>query len=392
MSGKNASYEGVALVCPVSIPYEKSSEHAAQWFVGCVLAELLKDSGLEKAQIDGLSVSSFSMTPDTTISLSSYFSMSPRWIDFVPTGGSSGVLCMRRAARAIQAGDAEVIACIGADTANQDSFCQLINNFSAFSTDAVYPYGAAGPNAVFSMITQNYMDKYGVTREDFAPICISQRENALAASRSLFSKPLTMDDYMNARQIAGPIHLFDCVMPCAGAEGFLMMSIEKAESLALPFATILSSGEGHNAFSEDDIHYRAGWRLYREKLYADAGLEPEDIDFVQTYDDYPVIVMLQLEDLGFCEKGSAAQFIRDTALTWDGAGLAHNTCGGQLSAGQAGAAGGFIGLVETIRQLTVKELKNAVPGAEVGLVSGYGMVIYDRCLSTAAAILRRGEK
>jgi acetyl-CoA acetyltransferase len=391
MNRKSQSYEGVALVSPVSIPYQRQSEKEAEWFIGRALAELLNDSGLDKNDVDGLAVSSFTLAPDTSVSLTNYFSMSPRWLESIPLGGASGVVAMRRAARAIQAGDAEVIACIGADTANAKSFASLVDNFSGFSTNAVHPYGAGGPNTVFAMVTRHYMEQFGASREDFGRLCISQRENALAASRALFDKPLSMDDYLNARVIAEPLHLFDCVMPCAGAEGFLVMSVERARSLDLPFATILASEELYNAYAEDDIHYRGGWQLFRESLYTAAGVGPEDIDLLQTYDDYPVIVMLQLEDLGFCEKGEAAQFIKETALSWNGDGLPHNTCGGQLSAGQAGAAGGFIGLVESLRQLTVPGLKNTVSKANIAMVSGYGMVIYDRCLSSNAAILSRGS-
>ena len=391
MKRKMQSYEGIALVAPVTIPYEKKTEHSAEWFIGRVLAELLQESGLEKSDVDGLSVASFSSLPDTTISMTTYLGMSPRWIDFLPTGGASGVMSLRRAARTVQAGDAEVVACIAGDIMSPAMFNQLINNFSKFSKDTVYPYGAAGPNANFSMITQHYMEKFSVSREDFGLICISQRENALASSRSLFNKPLSMDDYINARPIAEPIHLYDCVMPCSGGEGFLVMSIERAESLNLPYAVIRSSGESHNAFSEDDVHYRGGWALYRDALYESAGMGPEDMGFLQTYDDYPVIVMLQLEDLGFCEKGEAAKFVRNNQLTWDGDGLPHNTCGGQLSSGQAGAAGGFMGVVEGLKQLTKNDLPNQIPGVKAGVVSGYGMVIYDHCLSTAAAILARPD-
>ncbi len=389
MSNKSQSYAGVALVSPVSVPYQRQSERQAEWFIGRALVKMLNDAGLDKADVDGLAVSSFTLAPDTAVSLTNYFSMTPRWLETIPLGGASGVVAMRRAARAIQAGDAEVIACIGADTANAESFTRLIDNFSGFSTNAVHPYGAGGPNTVFSMITRHYMEKFGACREDFGRICIAQRANALAASRSLFNKTLTMDDYLNARAIAEPLHLFDCVMPCAGAEGFLVMSVERARSLNLPFVSILASEELYNAFPDDDIHYRGGWQLFRDALYCAAAVGPEDIDLLQTYDDYPVIVMLQLEDLGFCEKGEAAQFINSTALTWNGDGLPHNTCGGQLSAGQAGAAGGFMGLVEAIRQLSVTGLKNAVSGANIAMVSGYGMVIYDRCLSSNAAILSR---
>ncbi|MDH5172292.1 MAG: thiolase family protein, partial [Gammaproteobacteria bacterium] len=122
-----------------------------------------------------------------------------------------------------------------------------------------------------------------------------------------------------------------------------------------------------------------------------AGINPADIDLVQTYDDYPVISMLQLEGLGFCEPGGAPAFVRETALTFDGGGLPHNTSGGQLSVGQAGAAAGYLGLVESIRQLTGTAGANQVPGARHAMVSGYGMINYDRGLCSAATILRAGE-
>ena len=118
------------------------------------------------------------------------------------------------------------------------------------------------------------------------------------------------------------------------------------------------------------------------------GLKPEDVDFVETYDDYPVIVMMQFEDLGFCAKGEGPDFVRSHTLTTDGT-FPHNTSGGQLSVGQAGAAGGLLGLVEAIRQLISQPLGSKVPDARTGLVSGFGMINYDRGLSSCAAILAR---
>ena len=115
------------------------------------------------------------------------------------------------------------------------------------------------------------------------------------------------------------------------------------------------------------------------------------MDLLQTYDDYPVICMLQMEGLGFSAPATAPQFVRDTALTFDGGGLPHNTSGGQLSVGQAGSAAGYLGVVETVRQLTGRAGANQVAGARHGLVSGYGMINYDRGLCSAAAILARGE-
>ena len=113
-----------------------------------------------------------------------------------------------------------------------------------------------------------------------------------------------------------------------------------------------------------------------------------DVDFVETYDDYPVIIMMQLEDLGFCKKGEGPDFVRSHSFTNDGT-FPHNTSGGQLSVGQAGAAGGSLGLVEAMRQLTAQPLGSAVPDAKTCLVSGFGMINYDRGLSSCAAILAR---
>jgi acetyl-CoA acetyltransferase len=110
------------------------------------------------------------------------------------------------------------------------------------------------------------------------------------------------------------------------------------------------------------------------------------VDLVETYDDYPFIAMMQLEDLGFCAKGEGPAFVRSHDLTVGGD-FPHNTSGGQLSVGQAGAAGGFLGLVEAMRQLSGGAFGRQVPEAKFALVSGFGMVVYDRGLSSAAVLL-----
>jgi acetyl-CoA acetyltransferase len=254
------------------------------------------------------------------------------------------------------------------------------------SRDAVYPYGAGGPNASFAFITSHYMRASGAKREDFGRLCVDQRANALRFPHALFKKPLSMDEYLGARPIAEPLHLFDCVMPCAGAEGFLVMSEAKARERKLPFARVLAAVERHNAYPDDPIQMRAGWALERDDLYAQASATPADMDFVQTYDDYPVISAMQLEDLGFCGKGEAPAFLRAHRFTHDGD-FPLNTSGGQLSVGQAGAAGGFLGMTEAIRQLTGAATGRQVKDAKLGLVSGFGMINFDRGLASGAAIL-----
>jgi acetyl-CoA acetyltransferase len=125
-------------------------------------------------------------------------------------------------------------------------------------------------------------------------------------------------------------------------------------------------------------------------LYRDSGIGPKDVDLVQTYDDYPVMSVIQLEDLGFCAKGEGAEFVRRHSFTADGS-FPLNTSGGQLSVGQAGCAAGFLGLVEAIRQLTGRNLARAVPNARFAMVSGFGMITYDRGLCAGAAVLSGGS-
>src|SRR5687768_9365883 len=380
------TYDGVAVAVPVTVPYVRYSIRAAHWWLARAFSELLKTSGLKKDEVDGLTVSSFTLAPDTAIGLTQHLGLSPRWLDHIPLGGASGVVALRRAARAVQAGDADVVACIAGDTNHVDSFRLTLANFSQFARDAVYPYGAGGPNASFAFLTSYYMQKHGATREDFGKLCVAQRANALKYPAALFKKPLSLQEYLAARPIAEPLHLFDCVMPCAGAEAFLVLSEVRAKSLKLPFARLKGTIERHNAFASDPVQMRAGWALDREDLYRQAGAGPQDMDFVQTYDDYPVISVMQFEDLGFCGKGEGPAFVRKHSFTWDGS-FPLNTSGGQLSVGQAGAAGGFLGMVEAIRQLTGEASGRQVKKAKLGLVSGFGMINYDRGLGSGAAIL-----
>ncbi len=383
-----ASYDGVVACVPITIPYQRYSIDSAHGWIGRALRALTTGAGLKPAEIDGLSVSSFTIGPDTAIGLTQHFGLSPRWLDHIPLGGASGVVALRRAARAVQAGDARVVACVAGDTNHVDSFRRTLSSFSRFAQDAVYPYGSGGPNASFALITRHYMQRFGATRADFGKICIAQRDNARRYDHALMTRPLSLEAYLGARAIADPIHLFDCVMPCAGAEAFLVCRADEAQARGLAGVRILSTIERHNAFADDPVQMRGGWAMDVDDLWGMAGIAPDDVDFLETYDDYPVISMMQIEDLGFCAKGEAPDFVRGHDLTIAGS-FPHNTSGGQLSVGQAGAAGGYLGLVEAVRQLTGTAGGTQVEDASVGLVSGFGMINYDRGLASAAAILAR---
>jgi len=382
------AYDGAVIIAPVSCGYERYSEHGVPWFVGRTLDAMLRLAGLDKTAVDGLAVASFSLPPDTPPSLAEYLGLELRYLEALPFGGASGIIAARRAARAIQAGDAEMIACIGADTLEPTGFGELVANFSTATIDASYPYAAGGPNLPFAVMTRAYASRYATRREDFGRICVAQRHNANHCEHALLGhKTLSMDEYLAAPPVVEPLHLYDCVMPCAGADGFLVTSAARARELAVPAAKFDGAFECFNAYPEDLVQLRAGWSRYGTALYEQTGTAPAAIDLIETYDDYPVVVMLQLEGMKLCAEGEAARFVNDHPLTFDGPGPAHNTSGGQLSVGQAGAAGGFLGIVEAARQLTGTAGRNQVRDPATALVTGFGMINYDRGLCSAAAIL-----
>src|SRR5258708_25454184 len=104
------SYEGVVACLPVTIPYRRYSTNSAQWWLGRALHELTKRARLRPKDIDGFAVSRFTLGPDTAVGLTQHFGISPRWLDNIPFRGASGIVAMRRAARAVQAWYADIVA------------------------------------------------------------------------------------------------------------------------------------------------------------------------------------------------------------------------------------------------------------------------------------------
>ena len=381
-------YDGVAVTSPVSFGYARQSAHQVPWFIGGALGQLLDDSGIRKSEIDGLVISSYRLAPDNAASMVEHLALPVRFLCDLPYGGASGVIALRRAARAIQAGDASVVACIAADV--PPSGTAALANFSSFSRDHVVPYGAPGPNGVFALITDAYMQANGVSRADFGQLVVALRENGAQHAGALQRTSLSLAQYLGARPIAEPLHLFDCVMRCCGAEAFLVMSRERAQHAGLPCVRIAGAIEQHGHGADQPVQRALFDAQARAALLRQAARALTDIDFVQAYDDYPVILALQIEAMGFCAAGEGVRFLNAHSLDARGS-FPLNTNGGMLAQGQAGAAGGFQGVTEALRQLTGATLGPAVADARLGLVSCYGTVNYDRGLCASAALLARED-
>jgi acetyl-CoA acetyltransferase len=185
--------------------------------------------------------------------------------------------------------------------------------------------------------------------------------------------------------VAEPLTLLDCVPIVTGANAVVVAAERSARRPAVEIAAL---GTSYNHDQQEGDGLRTGLADIAPSLWEEAGLAPEEIGLASVYDDYPVMVLVQLADLGYVPDGDLDRLTRERIATRR---LPLNTSGGQLSAGQAGAAGGMHGLVEAVRQLRGEAGERQVAGAASALVTGYGAVLYRYGACSNAAVLRRVE-
>ncbi|RWI88870.1 thiolase family protein [Mesorhizobium sp.] len=364
--------------------YEKRTTRTLFSFFAEAGDAALASARLAFSDIDGLAISSFELPPDNAVTSAEQLGLSVSWA-YLGTAGSAGpVASIINAKHAIESGQATTVLCIAGDNYDVGGHFTLMDNFNRSLRNYGSPLGFGGANGLFGIIQRKHMETYGTRREDLGRISVDQRRSAQRNEQALLRGPLTIDDYLNARVIADPLRLYDCVLPCAGAEAVIVTTLDRAP--ADKAVRIVSGYERHNHPRMEVAPLRGGWETFADKLYADAGYGPKDFDFAQLYDDYPIMVAIQLEDLGFCKKGEVSQFLADNSFSWDGS-LPLNTGGGQLSCGQAGIAGGMLSVTEAVCQLRGEATGRQVEKARRGLVAGYGMVAYGHGLSASTVIL-----
>jgi acetyl-CoA acetyltransferase len=371
-----------------SSPYEKDGPHDVLWHLWTAARACLDRAGLAKSEVDGLTLASFGYSPGNVVTLAEHFGMRLRWADQGAFGGASGVVALGRAVDAIRARRARVVLCLAGDAFTVASHDAMLDAFTPAIRDHLAPHGFGGANGLFALVQREHSHRYGTTRAQLGRIAVTQRAHAALNPNALLREPLTLEDYLEARPIAEPLRLFDCVLPCSGAEAVLVVDAEIGRASGRPLVELLAFREIHNAYPELSLSLPAGFEVYADELFAEAGVDRSDVDFVQLYDDYPIMVAIQLEAFGFCREGESGQFLEGADLSIRGD-LPVNTGGGQLSCGQAGAGGGMIGVVEAVQQLQREADERQVAEACIGLVSGFGLISFGKGLCSAGAILRR---
>ena len=342
----------------------------------------LADAGLGLKDVDGFGVASFSLKPDHAVDLAWHLGLSPRWLMEDPHGGASALNLLSHALRAIEAGEAEAIVLCSGDHLDRDAFADLVRNYNSVTAGHLAPLNYGGPNALFALLTKRWMDARDLGREDLGAIPVAQRAWAGRNPLAVYGDPLTMAEYLETPLFMPPLCRFDCVPVVSGGDAIVL----RAAPAAGPAARVRALRSLFNSDQQEGDGLTTGFAEFADELWDAAGARPEDLDAAYLYDDYPVMVLAQALDLGLVPDGDLKRWLGATVLE---GGWPLNTSGGQLSAGQAGAAGGMHGLVEAVRQLRGTVEPERATGAELALVAGYGMVLYRHGASHNAAILER---
>lgn len=342
----------------------------------------LADAGLTPADVDGLTT--FTMDTSSEIALARELGLGDlRFFSRINYGGGAACATIQQAAMAVATGVADVVVAYrGFNERSGQRFGQVQPwaaqqvNTNGIDNAWTYPLGLSTPAATVAMQARRYMHDYGVTSEDFGAVAVADRRHAATNPAAFFyQKPITLEDHQASRMIADPLHLLDCCQESDGAVAIVVTSLERARDLPNPPVTIAAAAQGSAAdqyvmtsYYRDEIGIPE-MGVVAKDLWRQSGLTPADIDTAVLYDHFTPYVLMQLEELGFCGRGEAKDFVRDGAIELGGR-LPVNTHGGQL--GEA-YLHGMNGIAEGVRQVRGTSVNQVAGAAHVLVTAGTGV-------------------
>ncbi len=343
----------------------------------------LADAGLNKDAVDGLVTCNSMAEPHMyhAEAMAEYLGIRPGYCVSAGAGGGTTFTVLYQAALAIRAGFCSTVLISMADSLRtglsreQAMVMQSSSGHPQFET----PYGATVPG-YYALVARAYMHRYGATLEHLAAVAVNARRHAALHPGAQMRAPLTIEDVMASRPIADPLRLLDCSLVSDGGAAVVLTASERAKDHPQTPVYLLGAGEGHGHehISQARDLTASFARQAGEAAYAMAGLGPDDIDFAELYDCFTPVVLIELEDLGFCAPGEAGPFVAE-GNTQIGAGLPMNTHGGLLAHSHPGNPGSMFALTEAVRQLRGDAGERQVRNAETALVHAQGGIMSSHC-------------
>ena len=343
----------------------------------------LADAGLERSDIDGLLVNpgiTFMDNPMVSLAVQQAMGIENlRLTAMMQLGGASAAAMVMHAAQAIDAGMANVVACVFADAPLKPPAPKTAKGSGGGSSAGAYgfgrgldaAYGQFGVNAIYALVARRHMHLYGTTGDQLGEIAVAERAWAnMNPQAQFYGHPMSMADYNSSRWVVEPFHLYDCCLVSNGGLCVIVTSAERAKDLKKPPVYILGMGQGHPGGEILDT-LTSGAGIAKESAFGMAGVELKDIDLCEFYDCYTFTVLVTLEDYGFCRKGEGGPFVERGRIGPGGA-LPVNTGGGQLSSFYMW---GMTPLSEGVIQVRGEGGKRQVPKHNLCLVSGNGGVL-----------------
>lgn len=333
----------------------------------------LADAGLAKRDIDGVASTALGAMPP--IDVCEYMGLQPRWLDSTAVGGSSWEVMAAHAVDAIAAGHADVVLLTYGSTARAD----IKKGFRGAALDwgsrgalqYEVPYGHSLISK-YAMVARRHMHEFGTTIEQLAEIAVSARANAKHNPDAFYRDPITVDDVLRGPMIADPFTTMHCCIRSDGGAAVILVAEERVKDLANEPVWVLGTGEfgSHVLMSQWPDFTRGPAAEAGRMAFERAGVTPAEIDVCELYDAFTSMLLVTLEDLGFCKRGEAGAFVAGGRLRNDGE-LPTNTDGGGLSACHPGQRGLFL-IVEAVRQLRGQCGERQIQGAKLACVSGTG--------------------
>jgi len=332
----------------------------------------LDDAGLTKDDVDGL----FSCGEEWShaLQLAEYLGLRPAYVDSTQVGGASWEIFVEHAVGALSAGLCSVALLVYGSTSRSEVRRRGHDGASGARGPAQFeaPYGLTLIGK-YALVARRHMHEFGTTRRQLAAVAVAMNRWAQRNPNAFHhGKPLSVDAALQTPLIADPLRRADCCLRTDGGGAVILTTDERARDLRQKPVHVLGTGEAishlHIAQGEDLTDLAAA-QAGRQAMQR-AGVGPRDIDVLQTYDAFTIMVLLALEALGFCGRGEGGAFVESGALA-PGGQLPTNTDGGALACSHPGTRGVFL-LIEATRQLRGECGARQVPQAQLALCNGIG--------------------